>query len=65
MQHCQQVVKTDLGVFIFKSSRNWGQKSQGIEITFLGVKQEGLAREKVLAASRRGTSWDLAMDPSE
>lgn len=54
-----------MGVFIFKSSRNWGKKSQGIEITFLGVKQEGLAREKVLAASRRGTSWDLAMDPSE
>lgn len=52
-------------VFIFKSSRNRGQKSQGIEITFLGVKQGALAREKVLTASRRGTSWDLAIDPSE
>lgn len=49
-------------MFIFKSSRSWGQESQGIDTTCLGVKQECLARE-VLAASRRGPAgvqpWTL------
>ena len=30
----------------------------------MGVRQQGPGSEKISAASRRGTSWDLAMDPA-
>lgn len=45
-----------MGAFIFKSNRSQGQKSQGIETTCSEVKEEGLAKKMVLAASRRGTN---------